>query len=146
MSEIIMLSYGIFRKSDDGYHQPGKHLGTLQLGGFKMYSAGGFPYAIPDCEDYEFPYRPIVHDETSNSSITVDKWKMSKAQLRSMDQVEGVPFHYTREIVYGHGFIYIPNRNRWGQVRRLPRVESGDFLKYKQAYATATGDYYEQYY
>ena len=122
-----VLTYGIFRKDRSGESPGFKHIMTTNIYGFKMYTNGSFPYIIPTV-----PFvsgTPINQDKDKAYKITVDLFEVTDAVLKYMDAVEGTPYHYTRERVAGMGFIYIPAKQRWTQIKKtLRRVDNGDFL------------------
>jgi len=129
MSKHRVLTYGIFRKGDETDNPLGKHIEQRVLHGFKMYTQGSFPYIIPNNGMYN-RYSPI-QESGGRDNVTVDIWEVTTDTIRYMDGVEGTPHHYTREIVSNLGFIYIPNVKDWDRVRKLERIEDGDFKAYR---------------
>lgn len=87
-----------------------------QIGGFKMYSMGGFPFITHASKD----------DTITGEIYEVD----SESRAQNLDGLEGYPTFYDREQVdtsLGKAWIYfIDSRN----TDNYPPVEEGDWVEY----------------
>ena len=113
-----VMVYGTLRKNcgNDRLLVGSECIGTFVVPGYRMFSAGGFPYCI----------KVDNMDET----IVTEVYLVDDSTLASLDSLEGVSYnHYDRVPVERKGFedveIYTPHRTT--QVQDLPRVKNGDW-------------------
>jgi gamma-glutamylcyclotransferase (GGCT)/AIG2-like uncharacterized protein YtfP len=91
-------------------------LSTERVGGFLMYSMGGFPYIRP---------APQLND------IVIEVYKVDASTMRRLDQLEGYPSFYNRKLIdttKGQAWIYFIDEEPGG---REP-VHSGDWVKFRR--------------
>lgn len=114
----LVAVYGSLRK---GLHNhqllaQATQLGTATIGGFKMYSMGGFPF--------------ITHeDATPSDTITIEVYEVTPIEMRRLDNLEGYPSFYNRELVdtkFGKAWIYFIDGDKEG----YPPVSNGDWFQY----------------
>ena len=114
----LVAVYGSLRK---GLHnhvllEQAEFLGTGTVAGFKMYSMGGFPF--------------ITHDDaTQDDTIQIEVYSVTPREMLSLDQLEGYPSFYNRELVdtpYGKAWIYYID----GEVQGHAPVINGDWFEY----------------
>ena len=94
-------------------------LGTVDLAGFGMVGGWGFPYAYPTEED---------------KSIKIEVWRPNAEDntRQRLDDLEGYPTHYDRQIVdteFGEAWIYFSHHHN----NESPaQIEHGDWNKHYQ--------------
>lgn len=84
-----------------------KFIGKTIIDGFDMYHNGFYPTIIPGTNK--------VHGEV---------YEVDEETLYSLDLLEGIPYHYSREIVqteFGECFIYV------GKHKSLYFIPSGNY-------------------
>lgn len=119
---MLLATYGTLRLHQGNWAwilQESPHLGTFRVRGFKMYSNGAFPYAVPS---------------TSEDHITVDVFEIGQQEFRQCDGLEGYPHHYNRKLVHieelgRDAWIYFSERD----VSHCLPVPSGDWLERPKA-------------
>lgn len=114
----LVAVYGSLRKGLHNHRllEQADLVGTARISGFKMYSMGGFPF--------------ITHeDATEQDTIQIEVYAVTPREMRSLDQLEGYPSFYNRELVdtpYGKAWIYFIDNERDG----YSPVIDGDWFKY----------------
>jgi len=141
MQQGVVLVYGTLRTGQPNARLlagKGRVLGTTRVRGVRMYSNGGFPYAVRT----DNPRHSIVCEVVQ---VWDEKWRET---VRSLDLLEGFWGHgvadnhyervatgwslpddprYTRE---SWGWLYIASEETEREIaaRRLPVVPQGDWL------------------
>lgn len=135
-----VMVYGTLRKGcgNDRLLVGSECIGTFTVPGYKMYSAGGFPYC--------------VKTDNMEQTIVTEVYLVDDDTLRDLDGLEGVKYnHYMRVPVERDGFddveLYVPHEST--SVETLPVVRNGDWKDYDTRYGWAGygddldgGDYY----
>lgn len=108
--------YGTLRTGFGNHHLMGdsRLLGTTELHGFEMYSAGGFP---------------VIYPSTNDDSIIVEVYEVSESVLHGpLDSLEGHPRWYRRQLVdteFGKAWVYVMQTQAYKRDNR--RVATGDW-------------------
>jgi len=112
--------YGTLREGEGNFRllRDAVKDGTHRIGGFVMYSNGGFPYAVE-----------------GEGQITVETYSVDDRTLRNLDMLEGYPHHYDRREVDVNGkpaWIYFV---REGHIRLdlLNAVPDGDWVAHRKS-------------
>lgn len=127
----IIAVYGTLRLGQGNYrylldNEESKHLGTTVVDDHLTlidYAHGGFP--------------ALVQHESGNTPVVVDVFEVSEAIGKRVDSLEGYresdTYHhfYDRKEIdteFGKALIYVMGED----ILDLPKIESGDWVKYKQ--------------
>lgn len=120
IQEILVAVYGSLRE-DFGNHRvlernDAQKLSTERIGGFKMYSMGGFPF---------------IQTATDEDMITIEVYAVPITGLPDLDRLEGYPSFYDRKLVQtskGQAWIYFIDNER---TSGYPPVVDGDWYMFK---------------
>jgi gamma-glutamylcyclotransferase (GGCT)/AIG2-like uncharacterized protein YtfP len=112
-----VLVYGSLREGF-GNHRLVQHctcLGMAAVQGFRMVDLGVFPGLV---------------EENTGASVVGEVYQVDKHTLATLDQLEGHPDFYRRQLVtteYGEAWVYVlPN-----EYARYNTVDSGDWYTHK---------------
>lgn len=126
-----VMVYGTLRKGcgNDRLLVGSELVGTFTVPGYKMYSAGGFPYCVK------------VDD--MDQTIVTEVYLVNDSTLESLDGLEGVAYnHYMRVPVDRTGFddveLYVPHVTT--SIDDLPVVKNGDWKDFDSRYGWGYGD------
>lgn len=117
MSNIV----GVYGSLRNGCHnhvllEQAKCVSTETIAGFTMHSLGSYP-----C---------VFESGNSDDSIVLELYEVTDYELSHLDQLEGHPFWYKRELFptsVGDAWVYVMTDE---SSREEPRVSHGDWLKY----------------
>lgn len=112
----LVAVYGSLREGMGNHRVLGGStmVGKATVGGFDMFSLGGYPYCVPD----------------KTGEIVVEVYQVSEEVGQSLDALEGYPSFYDRKLIstpFGEAWIYFIDQYRDG----TPYVEGGDWVLYK---------------
>lgn len=122
MSEqtIKVAVYGTLREGQGNWawalnHPGAKKLGDCVIGGFKMYSTGGFPACVQG---------------EGHRDIQAEVFEVDEKTFKRLDGLEGYPHMYDRVEVptpFGDAWVYV-----WqGSTAPLQLIPDGDWVKFR---------------
>lgn len=117
--------YGSLRKGQYNYQDSLKYIGTTSIKGFDLYPVGfgSYPAIIPTNED---------------NILVIDVLECTDEDKNWIDRMEIGAGYYIKEVeveLDGQLYpchIYIYREEHQDSLKRRPRVESGDWVEFKQ--------------